>query len=242
MAENNINKRIEDSAVRTAVAEMMDAEGQRLLEEFSAMDKRDYAMPDEKHKKAFEAAVNSAYRNGRIVSFFIGLKKPVQYAMTSFAALIIVFSVSVISVDALRTRFIDWIIILNSDHMAVNAVDTEAEGYNEAIKKEPYPRIIPSGYLLNSISAENETVTSTYKKDRCVLILVKYPKTQTINIDNEDAEMIAAVSVNDSDGILIDKGDTLNLTWFSGNHAYSLFTNDPDITQNLMVQIAESVK
>lgn len=243
MSKNNIDKRIEESAISTATAEMMEIKGKKLWEEYEGIDQSTLIRPDERHKSEFEAALNKAYRNERIISFFKGLAKPARMVITSLAAIIIVFSISVVSVDALRIKFLDWLMGFHNSHTitnTINSYDNNVVGNNSFWNNMIAPSILPKGYYFQSANSENNVVTITYENQISFITIIEYSLDQTVSIDNEDTSMFEYISINGFDGILVQKGDIMSITWHSEAQTYAIFTNDTNISKLEFIEIAEN--
>lgn len=244
MNRNNIDKKIEDSAISTAVAEMMEIKGKELWEEYEKMNKSVPIYPDEKHNLEFETALNRAYRNGRIVSFFKRLVKPAKYVVTSLAAIIVIFSISVVSVDAFREKFLDWLMGFHNSHTITNTVnsqDKKVVGNNSFWANMISPSIIPEGYHFQSANSENSIVTITYENLNSFITIIEYSLDQTVSIDNEDTSMFEYTNINGFDGIITKKEEITSITWHTDAHTYAIFTNDENISKEQIVEIAENL-
>lgn len=240
---NKIDEKIEESAISTAAAEMMEVKGRKLWEEYGKMDKSFPTAPDEKHRAEFEAALDRAYRRERIKTFFKGLIKPAKYAVTSLAALIVIFSFSVVSVDAVRIKFIDWLMSFHNSHTVTRAIseyDTSFN-YNAHWQDTKSPVFIPNGYKFKSSIVENDITTTLFENNDYYISIQEYPIEQTINADTEDAEYVNYVEINGYDAILVRKKETLSITWHIDNHSLVVFTNDLTIDINDFMDIARSI-
>lgn len=242
MYRNKIDEKIEESAISTAAAEMMEIKGRKLWEEYGKMDKRFPAAPDEKHRSEFEAALDRAYRCERIKTFFKGLIKPAKYAVTSLAALIVIFSFSVVSVDAVRIKFIDWLMSFHNSHTVTNSIngyDKNVVDYNSFWSDANAVNILPDGYSFKSAILEKQIMTISYESNNYFITIMEYPIDQTVSIDNENPGAIDYIVINGFDGVLVKKEDIMSIVWHTEEKTYVTFTNDSSISKKQFIEIAE---
>lgn len=244
MQKNDIDKRLEESAINTAVADLMDIQGEELWKECQrAINEADAVHPDDLHKAEFNKALEKASRNGKIAVFFNSIAKPAKYVVTSLAVVVVAFSVCVISVDAFRVRFIDWLMKLNDTHMTVDTVDQDAVNYNDDLKSIIFSIDKPIEYNYKSTISEDNITTTTFEDSKGHYIVVTLlPTTQTVNIDDENSSQREDVLVNDTDAIFVKKDNNKKIVWKIGDNTAIVFTNDEQISKDSLIQIAESIK
>lgn len=244
MQKNDIDKRLEESAINTAVADLMDIQGEELWKECQrAINEADAVHPDDLHKAEFNKALEKASRNGKIAVFFNSIAKPAKYVVTSLAVVVVAFSVCVISVDAFRVRFIDWLMKLNDTHMTVDTVDQDAVNYNDVVKSVNSSILKPTGYTFKSTISEYGSTTTTFEDSLGHYItILELINNQTSNLDNEEFIENEDISVNNYDGKYIKKDSNMKIIWKTNSETYIIFTNDNNISKEEFVQIAESIK
>ena len=244
MQKNDIDKRLEESAISTAVADLMDIQGEELWKECQrAINEADAVHPDDLHKAEFNKALKKASRNGRIADFFKNIAKPTKYVVTSLAVVVVAFSVCVISVDAFRVRFIDWLMKLNDTHMTVDTVDQDAVNYNDVVKSVNSSILKPTGYTFKSTVSENDITTTTFEDlSGHYIVITQLPASQTVNIDNENSPENEDVLINNTDAIFVEKDNNKKIIWKIEDNTFVIFTNDEQISKHSLIQIAESIK
>lgn len=114
MADRKLIKDYEDAVMNLAVSDMLEQYGKELEEKYKDVED---VSPSPEAAEKFEKALNKAYRNGQLCAFRKKAVKFGKYAVTVCAAFIVVFAVSVVSVDAFRLRFLEW--LTNIDRKSV---------------------------------------------------------------------------------------------------------------------------
>lgn len=242
MSNRRIDQRLEEAAISTAVAEMLEQEGKKIQEELDNIDESEKIYPDKKHQIQLETALNKAYRNWKFIQFFKQIRTPVRRVMTVLTAVIIVFSISVVSVEAFRVKFIDWLIGLSDTHTMVKSIGDDSAKYNDVWNTESLLNNLPVDYSFQSTINENDILTTTFVKDNYMLLLIQYTDKQTINVDSEESQYISYVDINGYDGLLISKNNSINLTWYNNEYSYVIYSDDPNVTQEQIIKIAENIK
>ena len=117
MADRKLMEEYENSVMSLAVSEILEEFGKELEEEYKNMDD----IPDNPEAgEKFYKALDREYRKGRIRSFGKKAATFGRYAVTVCAVIIVFFSISVVSVDALRIKFLDWLTNIHSTHTTYN--------------------------------------------------------------------------------------------------------------------------
>lgn len=231
MADRKLMEEYENSVMSLAVSEMLEKLGRELEEEYKDMED---IPPNPEASENFYKALDKEYRKGQIRSFGKKAARFGRYAITVCAAVIVVFSISVVSVDALRIKFLDWLTNVHSTHTSYNDIDH--------VKSSVFPEYIPSGYLLQSYNKEDNLTTETFvNANNNIITIIINTSNLVFNTDNEaiDSEI---VDVNDCVGIYTQKGDVCSLVWHDGSTSFNITTDDNTITRENIVEIAQSLK
>lgn len=211
MADRKLMEDYENSVMSLAVSEMLEEYGKELIEKSKNMEN---LKPSEKAAAKFEAALNKEYRKGQIKQFKKSIAKAAKYVITACAALIIIFSISVVSVDALRFKFLDWLTNIHPTHTA----------YNDSLNNLYVPEKIPYGYTMQSYSRDDVTITESYSNstDNIITIIIDLNSNVMMNVDNElsDSEI---VEINGNMGVLYKKDGDISLTWNDSEKSYFIF-------------------
>lgn len=229
MADRKLMEEYENSVMSLAVSEMLEKLGRELEEEYKNMED---IPPNPEASEKFYKALDKEYRKGQIRSFGKKAARFGRYAITVCAAVIVVFSISVVSVDALRIKFLDWLTNIHSSHTA----------YNDFLNDNALPEFIPDGYVLQYYENEETMTTETYvnEMDNYITILIAN-NTSIFNVDNE-ASYSETIEINGYAGIYVAKGNGKSLIWTTETNFISITTNDTSLTKDIIIAIAQSLK
>ena len=236
MADRKLMEEYENSVMSLAVSEMLEEFGKELEEEYKNMDD----IPDNPEAgEKFYKALDREYRNGRIRSFGKKAATFGRYAVTVCAVIIVFFSISVVSVDALRIKFLDWLTNIHSTHTTYN----DSYNINDVIS----PGYLPDGYSLQSYNKEDTLTTQKFVNGKGSSISISIstsittPSNVVINTDNESTSS-EFIDVNGNTAVYTQKDEISSLMWIDGNTSYLITTSDNTISEDILVKIAQSLK
>lgn len=236
MADRKLMEEYENSVMSLAVSEMLEEFGKELEEEYKNMDD----IPDNPEAgEKFYKALDREYRKGRIRSFGKKAATFGRYAVTVCAVIIVFFSISVVSVDALRIKFLDWLTNIHSTHTTYN----DSYNINDVIS----PSYLPDGYNLQLYSRDDTLTTQKFVNGKGSSISISISTSITnssnvvINTDNESTYS-EFIDVNGNTAVYTQKDEISSLMWIDGNTSYLITTSDNTISENILVKIAQSLK
>ncbi len=223
---------LEMSLLSCAVSKMMVEMGSESDEKY----KDDEIMvPDPEYAAEFEKALDKACKLGRLRAFGKKAAKAGKYAVTFCSVLIIILTVSVISVDAFRFRFLEWLIGVHETHNSIN-ISRNDKIYSDVMIAD----YMPEGYVMVSYNKENTTSTLQYSNGQYNIYIRIYSGDYGLTSDNENLTD-EKLYFNDHEAIYQKKGDISKLLWSDGDETYSIQVNDPQIKREEIVKIAQSV-
>ncbi len=156
----------------------------------------------------------------------------------SAAVLLLVFLVSVFTVDAFRLEVLNFLLRMESEYTFVRLEDPEPDtGWTGGM-----PAYVPEGYEVESMASTGafKRIIYTMPADGDKLIVFsEYEDSNGVNIDSEDADYIGNVSVSGSEATLTTKNGLNNIVWTAGNRFYHLYGT---LTAEEIVRMAESVE
>lgn len=231
MADRKLMEEYENSLMSLAVSEMLEKMGKELEEEYKNMED---IPPDPDAGKKFYKAIDREYKKGRRRAFGKKAAKFGRYAVTVCAAVIVAVSISVVSVDALRVKFLDWLANIRPTHTTYNDIDY----YNDSV----FPEYMTSGYSLQFYSKDNSIITETFINNNNYIISILINTDNTVfNSDNEatDSELI---EINQNIAMYTERDESKSLMWNDDKASYVISSNDPELSKAELVEIAQTLK
>lgn len=232
MNDKKIYEEYENAALGMAVSDMLELLGRQYEAEAKLLDD---VTPSPEAEAEFEKALNREYRKGIMRSFGKSVLKGSKYLLTACAAVIVVFAVSVVSVDAFRLRFIQWLTNISGGY---NTLSTDG-GVSSDVS---FPQFIPDNYTLNSYEYSTNIVTYRYLSDADnYLCINKYAGQTSLNHDNENISEYTEIIDGQQVYYISIKNNTVSFIWATDNSTYSIFTNDLLLSNDILVKIAKSL-
>ena len=225
----------ENAVMELAVSDMLEQYGKELEEKYKYDE--DIAPSPEASAK-FEKSLNKAYKAGRLRSFRTKALKFGRYAVTICAVFIIIFATSVISVDAIRIKFLEWLISIHGTYNSLIISDNNS-AYSNVICADN----LPVGYKLinynnygNLIEAYYNNTTNYVK----IQIYLNNFNDIAFNTDNENI-LSEDIYINENKGQYQESGSVSTIFWYSGEKSYCISTDDAQISKDKLVKIAQSI-
>ena len=230
MADSKLINDYEDALMNLAVSDMLEQYGRELEEKYKDVED---VPPSPEAAEKFEKELNKAYRNGQLRSFRTRIAKFGKYAVTVCAAFIVVFAVSVVSVDALRLKFLEWLTNIHESHSSLN-ID------NKVYSNMVHADYLPYGYELINYSNDGDLIEVCYSNNINKVNIRVYLNDFTFITDNENTSS-EEVYINGNKGQYQKKELISTIFWYSSEKSYCISTDDMQITKDEFVKIAQSV-
>lgn len=149
-------------------------------------------------------------------------------------AAVVIFSASVLSVEAVRNAVFDFISKIFSDHNVVTVEGGTDSGYPETIEKEYYISKLPSEFIITNRFKTDNSIDISYQNDDKYVMFSQYTKSAFVQyIDNEKTQY---TEIQDSGTVymaLINDSDTTYI-WDNGSYIFIIQSNlDKDTVLNL---------
>lgn len=232
MADRKLINDYEDALMNLAVSDMLEQYGKELEEKYNDVED---VPPSPEAAEKFEKELNKAYRNGQLRSFRTRIAKFGKYAVTVCAAFIVVFAVSVVSVDALRLRFLEWLFNIHESHSSFNIYND-----NNAYSNMVHADYMPKEYKLINYNNDGNVIEICYSNNINNIKIRVYLNDSIFNTDNENTSS-EEVYINGNKGQYQKKELTLTLLWYDNKNSYWISTNDFNISKDEIIKIAQSI-
>lgn len=104
------------------------------------------------------------------------------------------------------------------------------------------PQFIPEGYTISNLTEGKDVKTIQYSNtENSMIMFQQYGEESGINIDTEDADVISNVTVQETEGMLVVKGDVVTVAWSNDYYIFLLYVYQGDLSNEEVLKIAESV-
>jgi len=105
------------------------------------------------------------------------------------------------------------------------------------------PTWLPEGYILSSLSFENNHLKAIYiDKSENQISYKEFPNSFAIGIDTENADKTETVSINGNKGVFVSKGGNQSLSWGDTNRNVIIKISSKTIRKEDMLKMAKSIE
>lgn len=229
-------ERFEDALLELGALGLLELEGQKLLQESAQLNAPEARNPDEKVLNAVKRNLWKQTQKDR-VSKAVRIIRPVfvRAAVFFFALFLGTGSILVASADAreilYRLLFSEYERYIEIDPTPViNETFVDLEEY-QAAGAAFGPTYVPEGIVLTEIDSGTYITMCAYDTPEmnCFLTftITEMTENASYRIDSEDADQIEYMTIGESEGLLIVKGDFTGITWYVGDTLLDVYTNLP---------------
>lgn len=168
------------------------------------------------------------------------LKKLVFYSKRAIACVLIfvtIVSVSILSVEAWRIKFLNFVIEVNQTHTHMNFSEDATTGdsyHSDAISLD----YIPIGFKLEKSNVMENYIYLIFKADEQHFSFSMNNIDGSMGVDTEDAT-IKRITINDYEAIYSSNNNINILVWHDDRYSYMLSGN---IDEKEMIKIANGLK
>lgn len=224
--------------LRHAVIESAQAEAQQVMDEAQA-DEEPFP-PSERYLRRIE----KAHRGQKRALFAHRHRRALKIAASVLLVLFGLAATSFVTVSAVRSGFLNFLLGEASDHTKVMLSDA-AEGYDLAHLPEGWdaiyiPTYLPEGFELTEVQMGKELVCATYTTKNGQYITISQWNKSNISmfLDNEHGSLQPNI-VNNNSALVRSDGKDTSIAWTEKNYTFLVVST---INENDLLIICESLK
>lgn len=224
--------------LRHAVIESAQAEAQQVMDEAQA-DEEPFP-PSERYLRRIERA----HRGQKRALFAHRHRRALKIAASVLLVLFGLAATSFVTVSAVRSGFLNFLLGEASDHTKVMLSDA-AEGYDLAHLPEGWdaiyiPTYLPKKFVLTEVIMGKEFVSATYMaQDDHYITLSQWNRSDiSMFLDNEHGYLQPDI-VNNNPALIRSDGVDTSIAWTEDNYTFLIVS---PIDQNELLLICESLK
>jgi hypothetical protein len=241
---NDINERYNDDLFRLAMQYAAEKEGKLFVEEMKHREPE--CQPSQEQIKKFAKRLDTHLKRRMRASRSRHFARILNKAAVAMLALIVVFSVAMVTVDAFRVSVLNFLISIEPKYTSIQ-LDDKSDDLSNAQPIVDWnnayvPTYIPAGYEIISVSNDNVNKNITFantQDDSLFIIYSDYDSTTSIAVDTEDASTIEKIVINGQDGTYSEKNSIISIAWRMDDH---LFTVQGNLSKDEAIKIANNVK
>ncbi|TAH75097.1 MAG: DUF4367 domain-containing protein [Anaerolineaceae bacterium] len=242
--KDTLYEKMEDIRIKIALLSYMDMEGKLLNDENNALQNDSLFNRDEITKKQYQKKISRLYNASKIKIAFHKSLKAFNKTAAILLFVIILFSVPMLSVNAIRSKMFNFIIDMQGEYTSIR-LDSNAAASNSIIInwEDAYaPTLIPECYALSSITNNDLLKALQYScTNDSLIIFQQISGGGIVNIDTENADIISKAIIHGCEGILVEKGDLITISWSYADYIFLIDFFKSNLSHEEAQNIAESV-
>lgn len=233
----------EHSLFRLVMHDVALVEGQDFLKENEQLKSSDANLPSGNAICTYEKALKKNIRHQKQHPRK-GTSKLFYRISIALAVLVIVSLTSILTVEAVRIRFLNLMIEVEEKYTTIRLQDENSAAIitldNESWSGCFRPTYIPDGYYLTYEYNKELTKQLTYENEQGKAIhYSQFSSSTSVSLDSENASVMENIKVNGFDGLLIIKGEHISIAWSDREHIFTVLCS---VTRAEAERIAQSVK
>jgi hypothetical protein len=164
-----------------------------------------------------------------------------------FFAAFVSFTILVTSVEAFRTKVLNFIIEVGKEYTSIDLKESDSDASSKGVSGIPpdwkgvyVPAFVPEGFKITKAESLMFTKIIHYSNDNGQLIVYQQHNGENTNIrvDTENA-VSEEILINGLEGLLFEKKGTTTLVWHNNDFSFSLMS---EIDKDELIKMAESIK
>jgi hypothetical protein len=231
----------EDSLFRLIMNEVAEKEGMLFEKENEILKNDPEYMPSQKAVKKFKKQLNACRRRNLFKRLYN--TKVINKIAVVVLIMVVVFTTAMVSADAFRIEVLNYLIHMEDKYTSFRLIDSSDRIKLGIEWKDSYaPTYVPKGYEVSDsyLSDTFKKVIFQNKQDKDSYILyTESGASNTLAVDTEEASLIEAVKINQTEGTIVAKGSLINIIWEMDNR---IFVVEGPIDKEELIKVAESVK
>lgn len=189
--------------------------------------------PDPHEEKMIMETIDRTLQRQRWKHAFKTAGRAIQKVSVFLVILLIGVCTTVITVEAIRTPFINWLISLQKDSSTIHFKE-------ESDMTDITFGYLPEGYEASLVSADSKTTYYSIENDvgNVIFLMINSLDSDSgLNVDTENAE-VSEFSLNGKKAISVKKEDRNTLIWTVGQYSCIL---EGQLSIEEMIRIAENI-
>lgn len=224
-------EKYDDLTIQMAMHLLKQRELEEAEKEIEELNSQPEYQPDPHEEKMIMESIDRTLQRQRWKHAWKTASRIIQKVSVFLVVLLIGVCTTVITVEAVRVPFINWLISLQEDSTTIHFKE-------ESDMTDITFSYLPEGYEASLVSTSSEeTYYSIENEAGNIIFLVIYSTDTGLNVDTESAE-VSEFSLNGKKAISVKKEDRNTLIWTMGQYSCMM---EGQLSIEEMIRIAENI-
>ena len=226
-------EKYDDLTIQMAMHLLKQRELEEAEKEIEELNSQPEYQPDPHEEKMIMESIDRTLQRQRWKHAWKTASRIIQKVSVFLVILLIGVCTTVITVEAIRTPFINWLISLQKDSSTIHFKE-------ESDMTDITFGYLPEGYEASLVSADSKTTYYSIENDvgNVIFLMINSLDSDSgLNVDTENAE-VSEFSLNGKKAISVKKKDRNTLIWTVGQYSCIL---EGQLSIEEMIRIAENI-
>lgn len=226
-------EKYDDLTIQMAMHLLKQRELEEAEKEIEELNSQPEYQPDPHEEKMIMESIDRTLQRQRWKHAWKTASRIIQKVSVFLVILLIGVCTTVITVEAIRTPFINWLISLQKDSSTIHFKE-------ESDMTDITFGYLPEGYEASLVSADSKTTYYSIENDvgNVIFLMINSLDSDSgLNVDTENAE-VSEFSLNGKKAISVKKEDRNTLIWTVGQYSCIL---EGQLSIEEMIRIAENI-
>lgn len=226
-------EKYDDLTIQMAMHLLKQRELEEAEKEIEELNSQPEYQPDPHEEKMIMESIDRTLQRQRWKHAWKTASRIIQKVSVFLVILLIGVCTTVITVEAIRTPFINWLISLQKDSSTIHFKE-------ESDMTDITFGYLPEGYEASLVSADSKTTYYSIENDvgNVIFLMINSLDSDSgLNVDTENAE-VSEFSLSGKKAISVKKEDRNTLTWTVGQYSCIL---EGQLSIEEMIRIAENI-
>ena len=226
-------EKYDDLTIQMAMHLLKQRELEEAEKEIEELNSQPEYQPDPHEEKMIMESIDRTLQRQRWKHAWKTASRIIQKVSVFLVILLIGVCTTVITVEAIRTPFINWLISLQKDSSTIHFKE-------ESDMTDITFGYLPEGYEASLVSADSKTTYYSIENDvgNVIFLMINSLDSDSgLNVDTENAE-VSEFSLSGKKAISVKKEDRNTLIWTVGQYACIL---EGQLSIEEMIRIAENI-
>ena len=226
-------EKYDDLTIQMAMHLLKQKELEEAEKEIEELNSQPEYQPDPHEEKMIMETIDRTLQRQRWKHAFKTAGRAIQKVSVFLAILLIGVCTTVITVEAIRVPFINWLLSLQEDSSTIHFKE-------ESDMTDITFGYLPEGYEASLVSADSKTTYYSIENDvgNVIFLMINSLDSDSgLNVDTENAE-VSEFSLNGKKAISVKKEDRNTLIWTVGQYSCIL---EGQLSIEEMIRIAENI-
>ena len=238
----------EDALFRVFVDQIATKEGELLIKENELLVANPNSAVPESVDYKCRRLIKHSFRKQRRQNNLLKTQRAVASLAIVFFVISLLFTSAYALVPEVRVWTLNLLINVSDVATSLTLADDFSDNASSVLPNDSYGGYVfpdtPEGFSITSVGNDGRTAWIKYINDesKSISIDISGSPSTVLNIDTEDADSVANISIHGFEGLLIEKENKVHIVWADTEHSKYINIVCLNINKEIALVLAESMR